>query len=104
MKKKTKERYIDRGYGFPIAILDVPMVEIRGKWTPNIDYNVFEIEILRSLAAFEGRLTGSQLKFIRHHFQLTLKDFAKRFSVTHPAVIKWEKSESGTTGMNWSTE
>jgi len=104
MNSKIQTRYIDYGLGFPVTLLQVPMLKVRGKWTPNINYNILFEEVLRSLANFDGRLTGAQIKFIRHHFEMTLQDFAERFVVTHPAVIKWEKTTDKATGMNWSTE
>ena len=35
---------------------------------------------------------------------MTLEQFAERFDVTHPAVLKWEKTKSHATGMAWTTE
>ena len=35
---------------------------------------------------------------------MTLKYFAKRFSVTHPNVIKWEKCVNRSTSMSWAIE
>ena len=35
---------------------------------------------------------------------MNLKEFAKRFYVTHPCVINWEKEKDSPTGMNWITE
>ncbi len=35
---------------------------------------------------------------------MTVRFFAERFSVKHPAVIKWEKTEKLLTQMAWSTE
>ena len=105
-KKKTKiqGQYTDRGYGFPIVLRRVPMVKIRGRWTPQIDYNVLARGVLTELTQLKGRLSGDQIKFIRLQLAMTLQEFATRLGVTHPAVLKWEKSGSKTTGMNWSTE
>ncbi len=60
--------------------------------------------VLKSLYYKPARLTGSEVKFIRSHFEMTLQDFAKRFDVTHVAVLKWEKSKNNATVMNWETE
>jgi hypothetical protein len=35
---------------------------------------------------------------------MTLKEFADRFGVKHPAVVKWERSGDAPTRMAWSTE
>jgi len=50
------------------------------------------------------RLTGSEIKFVCHYFELTTTEFAKVFDVSHVAVLKWEKRTNQSTDMNWSTE
>jgi hypothetical protein len=37
MTTKIVAKYIDRGFGFPIVLEQVPMVQVRGKWTPAIN-------------------------------------------------------------------
>jgi len=103
-EKKIQKRYVDHGFGFPVAYLNVPMVKIRGEWTPDINYNKVSSLLLIALSQKPARFTGSEIRFIRHSFQMTLENFAKRFSVSHPAVIKWERSGMKATGMNWATE
>lgn len=104
METKIKARYVDNGFGFPVVMRNVPMVKARGEWTPHIDYNLLAGKVLKMLSVLQGRLSGDQLRFIREHFEMTLQQFAGRFAVTHPAVIKWERAGSNPTGMNWSTE
>lgn len=104
METKIQKEFIDTGFGFPIRLVNVPMLEVRGNWTPNINYNELAIQVLRALAHKESRLTGNEIKFIRTHFEMTLQDFAKRFCVTHVGVMKWEKALNRPTAMNWSSE
>ncbi len=104
MEKKEIAKYIDRGFGFPVVIEDVTLVKIRGNWIPKIDYNVLEKVVLCRLARMDGRLTGSQVRFIRLHFGMTLENFAKRLKVSHPAILKWEKRKDKVTDMSWTTE
>lgn len=104
MEKKIVSRYTDTGLGFPVVLENVPMVKVRGAWTPCVNYAELAREVLGQLVELDGRLTGKQLKFIRLHFELTLQQFAKRFGITHPAVLKWERKANRPTGMNWSTE
>jgi hypothetical protein len=80
------------------------MVKVRGVWTPKINYNEFAHVVLRVLAHKESRLTGNEIRFIRTYFKMTLQKFAKRFCVTHVAVLKWEKVKNQPTAMNWTTE
>ena len=104
MEKKIQTKFIDYGLGFPVTLLDVPMVKFRGHWTPRIKYSVYHKDILLQLSRLDSRLTGAHVRFIRTYFEMTLQEFAKRFVVTHPAVIKWEGMGQKPTGMNWSTE
>ena len=104
MEVKTQKEFLDNGFGFPIRLINVPMVKIRGHWTPQLDYNELAKVLLRALAHKPSRLTGNEIKFIRTHFEMTLQAFAKRFCVTHVGVMKWEKSLNRPTVMNWTTE
>lgn len=101
---KIQDEYIDEGLGFPVRLLNVPMIKVRGVWTPKINYNALSDIVLNLLALKPARLTGNEIKFIRLSFELTLEAFAQRFDVKHPAVIKWEKSADTPTQMQWSTE
>lgn len=104
MEAKIQKEFLDQGFGFPVRLVNVPMVKIRGEWTPNINYNHLAQAVLLALSHKPSRLTGHEVKFIRIHFAMTLQKFAKRFCVTHAAVIKWERMEKSPTVMNWTTE
>ena len=104
METKIEKVFVDRGFGFPVHLLNVPMVHVRGTWTPKIDYNALAKGVLHALAHKPSYLTGSEIHFIRLHFDLPLQQFAKRFAVSHPAVMKWERAKSRPTKMNWTTE
>lgn len=80
------------------------MIKVRNMWIPNIDYNKLALMVLQRLTFKSSRLTGNEIHFIRLHFEMTLQKFAKRFCVSHPAVVKWEKRQNKATQMNWSTE
>ncbi len=104
MEQKIQKTFVDMGFGFPLHLINVPMIKIRGHWTPRIDYNKLTIVVLRAIANKMGRLSGAEVRFVRQHFGLTLQMFAKRLGVSHVAVIKWEKSGQHITAMSWSTE
>ena len=104
METKIQKEFIETGFGFPVKLFNVPMVKVRGEWTPKVNYNELAHLMLLALSRKESRLTGAEVKFIRTHFEMTLQDFANRFSVTHVAVLKWEKSKHAATAMGWSTE
>lgn len=104
MEQKIKRSHIDYGFGFPVKLVNVPMAKVRGEWTPAIDYNLLAKVVLRELCEKQSRLTGSEIRFIRQHFEMSLQQFAKRFGVTHPAVMKWEAMANKPTEINWATE
>lgn len=104
MKKKVQKIYQDYGFGFPVTLLNVPMMWIRGEWMPNVNQNELQSFVVEALAVKQSRLTGNEIHFIRLYLKMTLTQFAERFNVSHPAVLKWERCENKSTEMNWSTE
>jgi DNA-binding transcriptional regulator YiaG len=102
--KKTQKKYIDESLGFPVLILNAPLLKTRGTWTLNINYNKYQQAVVTLLAYKPSKLTGHEQQFIRKYFQMTIRSFAERFSVKHPAVVKWEKKANGATAMAWTTE
>jgi DNA-binding transcriptional regulator YiaG len=103
-KQKIEKEIIYDGLGFPIILRNVPMIELRGIWTPDIDLNVLQKVVLLSLAHHPVDLTGNQIRFIRIWLGLTKSEFGKLFGVTHPAVVKWEKSQNNRSKMNLTTQ
>jgi hypothetical protein len=103
-QQKILKSWIDTGLGFPVRLSNVPMVKVRGEWTPNIDYNRLTDAVLHALCEKPVRLTGNEVRFIRQHFEMTLQAFGSRFAVSHAAVIKWEKTKDDPTDMNWASE
>ena len=91
METKIQKEFIDNGFGFPVHLRNVPMVKVRGEWTPKVNYNHLAESLLHALSFKPTRLTGLEIHFIRNHFEMTLKEFSKRFCVSHVAVMKWEK-------------
>jgi len=103
--KKVQKNYTDYGFGFPVQIIDAPFKKINGEWVLDLNFEKYEKAVLLALAVKPARLNGNEIKFIRHHFEMDLKSFGKRFGdVAHSAVIKWEKFEDTPTSINWSTE
>lgn len=101
---RTKKAYIDYGFGFPIHIDEVQIDEWYGEEFPLLDNGFLECFALRTLAFLPARLTGNQVRFIRHHFFETLEEFAHRAGVRHTAVMKWERAGDEATNMGWGTE
>ena len=58
MNHKIKRVHIDRGFGFPVKLVNVPMVKVRGEWTPAINYNLLAEVVLKELCEKDSNLTG----------------------------------------------
>jgi DNA-binding transcriptional regulator YiaG len=104
LERKSQDMFVYGGFGFPVALLNVPMVRVRGPWTPDVNFNALSRPLLDALAKKPARLTGHEIRFIRHSLSMTLQQFARRFGVTHPAVIKWESARNRPTVMAWAVE
>ena len=104
MERKIQKSFVDEGFGFKVRLWNVPMVKVRGAWTPEINYNELAKVVLLALCHKPARLTGAEVRFVRQQLGMTLQSFAARFCVTHVAVIKWEKANSKPTAMAWTTE
>lgn len=104
MKTKTLRDYVDRGFGFPVAIERVTLAEIAGDWVPLVDYDELERQVVEGLPSKPGRLTGSEVRFIRLHFKMSLSEFARALGVSHVAARKWEQNKTSLAGMQWLTE
>lgn len=103
MTNSTKD-FTYNGFGFPVRLLNVPFVEVRGEMVPNIDYKTVSSQLLINLALKIDRLSGNEIRFIRQYHEMTLEKFAETFRVSHPSVLNWEKKGDGPTNMNWPTE
>ncbi len=104
MEKKRVKRFVYEGLGFPVVLVNVTLVKVRGIWTPAIDYNKLQKEVLLALAHKPRALTGNEIHFIRTYFEKTLENFGKQFGVTHVAVLSWEKMGNKPTRINPTTE
>src|SRR5262245_57587377 len=104
MKRKIEKQFKYEGLGFVVHLLNVPMIEVRGIWTPDIDYNLLQKVVLRALAHYPAPLTGNHIRFIRSWLALSQEEFGKLFGVRHSAVVKWEKSQENPAKIALNTE
>lgn len=103
-KRKVEKEVMYEGLGFPIILHKVPMIEVRGIWTLDIDLNILQKVVLLALAHQPADLTGNQIRFIRNWLGLNQTEFGKLFGVTHPAVVKWEKTGNKGSRINLTTQ
>lgn len=105
METKFQDKYIYEGLGFPVELNHVEMVKIGKEWAPKIDVRKIAKDVLKQIPTQETRLTGSQIRFLRESFGMSLRDFAtKVVHQSHMAVSKWEKFGDMPTNMDAATE
>lgn len=102
--KTQRKLFIYKGLGFPVVLTNLSLVKKRGIWTPAIDYNKLQKEVLLALTHKRTALTGNEIHFIRIYFEMTLEKFGKQFGVTHAAVLNWEKMDDSPAKVNPTTE
>ncbi len=102
--QKIQKRFVDKEFGFPVILRNVPLVKARGVWTPHVDYNHLSERVVNALARKKCRLSGNEIRFIRNHFTMTLQRFGKRFDVSHVAVLKWEHTRDDCPSIKWPVE
>ena len=103
-KQKVEKEIIYEGLGFPVILRNVPMIELRGVWTLDVNLNILQKVALLALAHHPSDLTGNQIRYIRNWLGLTQTEFGKLFGVTHPAVVKWEKTGNKGSKMSLTTQ
>lgn len=91
---KAERKLIYHGFGFPIVIPNAHIRVVAGEEVLDIDINKLQIAVLKLLIFKATPLTGEQLRFIRKYFGMSTTDLAKKFGVTHPTIIKWEKNQN----------
>lgn len=106
IKKKIKplKEITYNGFGFPVLILNAPTKQVRGKIEPIINYKSLGAAVIYALCHKETPLTGNQVRFLRLYFELSLRDFANLFGLSHPAVIKWENHKDAFAEISPATE
>lgn len=91
--------------GFPILLVNVRMVEIRGEQVPDVNMKTLQELVFRHLVDKPARLTGSEVRFIRKHLRLRQVDLAEVLNMAnHSVVSQWEARGNDPTGMDYNTE
>jgi DNA-binding transcriptional regulator YiaG len=102
MKKTTIFNHL----GFPINLVDWPHVEVDGELVPDVNYVKLEELMFMLLPLKPTRLNGAEVKFIRHHLEMTQKKFAKWLEdeTDDSTVAVWEKADLEPTCMSKAME
>jgi DNA-binding transcriptional regulator YiaG len=93
------------GLGFPVIIRNCPVAKIRGAESPDVDFNKLMSAVFNLLIVKPGRLSGSQVKFIRSFLELSQVEFGRILNQKgHSIVSTWETKKAEFTGMDLNTE
>ncbi len=91
--------------GFPILLIDPPMVTVRGHPMPDVNLAVLQDAVLRLLVVKPARLTGAEVRFIRNYLRLRQVDLAEAVNMAnHTVVSQWESRGDEPAGMEYNTE
>lgn len=101
-----KKTIVFNHLGFPIKLVDWPHIEVDGEFHPDVNYTKLEDLIFQILPVKPTKLNGAELKFIRHHLDMTQKQFAKWLNdeADDSTVSKWESADLNQTGMSKAME
>ena len=91
--------------GFPIILLDPPMVEVRGHQVPDVNLRELQQAVFRLLIVKSARFSGAEIRFVRKHLRMRQADLARVLNMAnHSVVSQWENKEDQPTGMEYNTE
>lgn len=91
--------------GFPIMLIDPPMIEIRGHLMPDFNMGQLQDTVFALLARKTARLSGSEVGFIRAYLRMRQVDFALLLNkANHSVVSQWEAKQDEPSGMDYNTE
>jgi DNA-binding transcriptional regulator YiaG len=88
------------GFGFPIILLNAPIRVEHGEEIPDVNFNRLQDTLFHALLLKPSRLSGAEVKFLRHYLELTQEAFGKTVKVERSLVSKWETKYLKATGMS----
>ena len=96
---------IYEGLGFPIHIENAPIKTLLGEPVLDLNLEWLQRTAFGLLLDSSFRLTGSQVRFVRHHLELTQAKSAEMLGLAnHSVVSQWEKRADAAAGMDKSVE
>lgn len=101
---KKEKQLVFNGLGFPITLMSPQYKEVRGETVLDIDYDRLQLTAFEGLLHKPTSFSGAELKFIRHHMEMTQNTFADFLGVDRSVVGKWEAADLEWTRMNIATE
>ncbi|MSP73094.1 MAG: hypothetical protein EXR76_13195 [Myxococcales bacterium] len=79
--------------GFPVLLVDVEVVEVRGEQVPNVNLKTLQDSVFGLLITKPARLTGAEVRFVRKHLRLRQVDLALALNmsrISKPTARCWK--------------
>ena len=92
------------GFGFPVLLVNARTKVERGEVLPDVNYQEMERLLFETVIRKPDRLSGAEVKFLRHHLDMTQAEFSKLLKVERSLVSKWEARDLKATGMTAHAE
>jgi DNA-binding transcriptional regulator YiaG len=90
--------------GFPVVIVNPKYRLFEGEEVLDISPKDIMEGVFRLIPDKRGRLTGSEIRFLRSYMKLTQEAFGKMIGVDHSSIAKWEAKKAEITGMEIQVE
>ena len=101
----SQHKFVYEGLGFPVVLVGFKTKKMRGEVFPDVNFKDLQAMAFSALISKPGRLTGSELLFVRSYLCLTQLQFSKQVGLAnHSRVSQWEKKGLKATGMDYPAE
>jgi DNA-binding transcriptional regulator YiaG len=99
------KKMIYEGLGFPLVLVGFKTKKVRGEVLPEVNFKDLQAMAFSALLSKPGRLTGSELLFVRSYLGLTQLQLSKKVGLAnHSRVSQWERKGLNPTGMDYPAE
>ena len=89
--------------GFPVLLVNARMVEVQGQRVPDVNLRHLQEAAFSSLVKKPGRLSGSEVRFIRKYLRMRQTNLAKVLNMAnHSVVSQW--SPVATSRQAWTSQ
>jgi DNA-binding XRE family transcriptional regulator len=100
-----QHKIVYEGLGFPLVLVGFRTKKVRGEILPEVNFKDLQAMAFAALISKQGRLTGSELLFVRSYLGLTQLQFSKKVGLAnHSRVSQWERKGLNSTGMDYPAE
>jgi len=92
------------GFLFPVQVENAPHREIFGEMVLDINHKDLHQAVLTRLVFKRGRMTGNELRYLRHSFALDKERFSRLIQYSVSRIDEWESKGNEPIYMPISVE